>query len=149
MKVVLQRVKEARVEVAGEVSGRIERGLLLLLGVGRGDTEKDADYLAAKTLGLRVFPDENGKMNRSVVDVKGGILVVSQFTLLGDCSKGRRPSFDWAAPPEEARRLYDYFVDRLKESGLKVGTGVFQAMMDVHLLNDGPVTLLYESERML
>jgi D-aminoacyl-tRNA deacylase len=149
MKVVLQRVKEARVEVSGEVSGRIERGLLLLLGVARGDTEKDADYLAAKTLGLRVFPDENGKMNRSVVDVKGGILVVSQFTLLGDCSKGRRPSFDRAAPPEEARRLYDYFVDRLKESGLKVGTGVFQAMMDVHLLNDGPVTLLYESERML
>lgn len=145
MRAVLQRVSEASVRVDGVVVGRIGPGLVVLLGVGRGDTEADADYLAEKTLNLRVFPDEAGQMNRSVVEVGGGILVVSQFTLFGDARKGRRPGYTDAAAPEEANRLYELFVARLRPSGLPVATGVFRAMMDVALVNQGPVTLLLDS----
>jgi D-tyrosyl-tRNA(Tyr) deacylase len=145
MRAVVQRVREARVEVEGRVVGAIGRGLLVLLGVAREDTPRDADYLAEKIVGLRVFPDEEGKMNRSVREVGGAILVVSQFTLYGDTRKGRRPSFDRAAPPEQARSLYEYFVQALRARGIAVETGVFQAMMQVHLVNEGPVTLLCES----
>jgi D-tyrosyl-tRNA(Tyr) deacylase len=139
-------VSRASVTVEGQITGVIERGILVLLGVAKGDTEADADYLAEKITGLRIFPDEAGKMNLSVVDVNGGLLVVSQFTLLGDCKKGRRPGFDQAAPPEEANRLYEYFVARVRTKGIAVGTGVFQAHMDVELLNDGPVTFILESK---
>jgi D-tyrosyl-tRNA(Tyr) deacylase len=134
------------VEIDGEVAGSIGRGLLVLLGVGQGDSEKQAHWLADKIAGLRIFEDDAGKMNLSVEDVGGSALVVSQFTLYGDCRKGRRPSFTGAAPPEEADRLYQAFVARLRERGLPVETGVFQAMMQVHLVNDGPVTVVVESE---
>jgi len=134
------------VEVDGEVAGAIGRGLLVLLGVAQGDTEKQAHWLADKIAGLRIFEDEAGKMNLSVEEVGGEALVVSQFTLLGDCRKGRRPSFSGAAPPEEADRLYRVFVSRLKERGLPVATGVFQAKMQVHLVNEGPVTMVVEAE---
>lgn len=148
MRIVLQRVKHARVTVDGQVTGEISRGLLLLIGVGREDTEKDAQYLAQKTLALRIFPDEDGKMNRSLMEVDGAaILAVSQFTLYGDVRKGRRPSFDTAASPDHARSLYDHMVAQLRAGGARVETGVFQAHMDVDLLNDGPITLLYDSER--
>ena len=142
----MQRVSSARVEIDGEVAGSIGRGLLVLLGVGQGDSEKQAHWLADKIAGLRIFEDDAGKMNLSVEEVGGSALVVSQFTLYGDCRKGRRPSFTGAAPPEEADRLYQVFVERLKERGLPVATGVFQAMMQVHLVNEGPVTVLVESE---
>ena len=142
----MQRVSSARVEIDGEVAGSIGRGLLVLLGVGQGDSEKQAHWLADKIAGLRIFEDEAGKMNLSVEEVAGSALVVSQFTLYGDCRKGRRPSFTGAAPPEEADRLYQVFVNRLKERGLPVATGVFQAMMQVHLVNDGPVTVVLETE---
>ncbi len=145
MRAVVQRVGSARVEVEGEVRGRIERGLLVLLGVAQGDTPKDAIWLADKIAGLRVFEDDAGKMNLSLEDVGGSMLVVSQFTLLGDCRKGRRPSFTGAAPREEADRLYEIFVDRVREQGLPVETGVFQARMQVHLVNDGPVTLMLDT----
>lgn len=145
MKAVIQRVRRASVTVDGVVSGAIGGGLLVLLGVGKGDTESAADYLAAKIAGLRIFPDAEGKMNLSLVDTGGAMLVVSQFTLYGDCRKGRRPSFDAAAPPDEARRLYEYFVSRIRAANIPVETGVFQAHMDVELLNDGPVTLIVES----
>ncbi len=145
MRAVVQRVREARVEVNGVVTGSIGRGLLVLLGVAREDTPRDADYLAEKIAGLRIFPDEEGKMNRSVRDVGGALLVVSQFTLYGDTRKGRRPSFDRAAPPEQARALYERFVQALRAGGLPVETGVFQAMMQVHLINDGPVTIICDS----
>lgn len=145
MKAVIQRVRRASVTVDGMVSGAIGSGLLVLLGVGKGDTESAADYLAAKIAGLRIFPDAEGKMNLSLVDTGGAMLVVSQFTLYGDCRKGRRPSFDAAAPPDEARRLYEYFVSRIRAANIPVETGVFQAHMDVELLNDGPVTLIVES----
>jgi len=145
MKVVLQRVKNAHVEVAGATVGAIGRGLLILLGVARTDTRKDADYLVDKTLHLRIFPDEAGRMNRSVIETGGALLVVSQFTLYGDCKKGRRPSFEEAAPGEQARELYEYFVSHLKSSNIIVETGVFQAEMEVHLVNDGPVTIILES----
>jgi len=141
---VVQRVSSARVEIDGEVAGSIGRGLLVLLGVGQGDSEKQAHWLADKIAGLRIFEDDAGKMNLSVEEVGGSALVVSQFTLYGDCRKGRRPSFTGAAPPEEADRLYQVFVERLKERGLPVATGVFQAMMQVHLVNDGPVTVVVE-----
>jgi len=141
----LQRVKEARVEVEGRTVGAIGRGLLVLLGVARGDTPADADYLAEKILGLRIFPDAEGKMNLSVMEAGGGLLVVSQFTLYGDTRKGRRPSFDQAAPQEQARALYEHFVQRLRSRQAPVQTGVFQAMMQVHLINEGPVTILCES----
>jgi D-tyrosyl-tRNA(Tyr) deacylase len=145
MKAVVQRVVEARVEVDGEIAGAIGRGLLVLLGVAKTDTEADAAYLADKIVGLRIFPDEAGKMNRSVAEAGGDLLVVSQFTLYGDTRKGRRPSFDHAAPPEHARSLYEQFVRFCRDTGLTVRTGVFQAMMSVHLINDGPVTLICES----
>lgn len=148
MRIVLQRVVEARVEVDGQVTGAIGRGFLLLLAVGAGDSEKDADYLVNKTLGLRVFNDERGKMNLSIQDVAGGVLIVSQFTLYGDVRKGRRPSFDRAAPPETARVLYEYFVRQLAASGVPVATGVFQAEMKVHLINDGPVTFIYDAAKL-
>ena len=148
MRIVLQRVVEARVEVDGQVTGAIGRGFLLLLAVGVGDSEKDADYLVNKTLGLRIFNDERGKMNLSIQDVEGGVLVVSQFTLYGDVRQGRRPGFDRAAPPEKARALYEYFVRQLAATGVPVATGVFQAEMKVHLINDGPVTFMYDAAKL-
>ena len=143
---VLQRVTEARVDVAGKAVGSIGPGLLVLLGVGIGDTRKDADYLVGKVTQLRIFSDDAGRMNRSVIDVAGGILIVSQFTLLGDCRKGRRPSFDGAAPPELAQELYEYYVDRLRETVTHVETGIFRAEMQVYLVNDGPVTFILDSK---
>lgn len=145
MRVVIQRVTEARVEVGANVTGSIGPGLLVFLGIGKSDTEQDAKYLAQKVLDLRIFPDEAGKMNRSIREAGGGLLVVSQFTLYGDCRKGRRPSFDLAASPAEAARLYQYFVDMARQTGISVETGVFQAQMQVHLVNDGPVTLICDS----
>jgi len=147
MRAVVQRVSSAEVRVEGQVVGRIGPGLLVLLGVGQGDAEADADYLADKVLHLRIFPDEGGQMNRSVLDTRGELLAVSQFTLYGDTRRGRRPGFSSAAPPEEANRLYRYFVGRLRESGLRVEEGVFRAMMDVSLVNRGPVTLLLDSQK--
>jgi D-tyrosyl-tRNA(Tyr) deacylase len=144
MRAVIQRVSEARVVVDGETTGQIEQGILIYLGVGRDDSEKEADALLEKICVLRIFPDEAGKMNRNVEEIDGGLLIVSQFTLLGDCRKGRRPSFDAAAPPDEARRLYEYFVARARERNLPVGMGRFQAHMDVHSINDGPVTFVLE-----
>ena|SRR5947209_5700360 len=146
MRLVIQRVREARVDVDGRCCGSIGAGLLVLVAVAKSNTTADADYLVEKLLGLRIFPDQEGKMNRSVVEVGGGLLVVSNFTLYGDCSKGRRPSFDVAAGPEQARSLYDYFVEKLRARGGTVETGIFQAAMEVHLVNDGPVTLLCESK---
>lgn len=144
MRAVIQRVTSATVTVAGEVAGQIDQGLLVLLGVEKGDGEAQADWLAEKIVGLRVFEDGAGKMNRSLTDVGGALLVVSQFTLAGNCDKGRRPSFDSAAPAEEGRRLYDYFVGALKSLNIPVATGIFQADMQVALVNDGPVTFIIE-----
>src|SRR5579864_1922636 len=134
MRLVLQRVKEARVEVAGETVGAISTGLLILIGVTSADTPEDAEYLADKVIYLRIFADEERRMNRSILEVGGSLLVVSQFTLYGDCRKGRRPSFDRAAPPEQARQLYEYFVSRLSSRNIIVQTGVFQAEMLIHLV---------------
>jgi len=147
MRAVVQRVKESRVEVKKRVVGQIGPGLLILLGVGQDDTLKDCEYLAGKISHLRIFSDEKGFMNLSLLDTKGAALVVSQFTLWGDCRKGRRPSFVKAAPPEPARDLYEHFVELLKREGLTVATGMFQEMMDVHLINDGPVTLMLDSHK--
>jgi len=147
MRAVVQRVSEASVRIEGRVVGEIGPGLLVLLGVGRGDSEADADYLAGKVVHLRVFPDEGGQMNRSLLETGGSVLVVSQFTLYGDVRKGRRPGYSSAAPPEEANRLYEHFVALLRGLGAKVETGVFQAMMDVTLVNHGPVTLWLDSSR--
>jgi D-tyrosyl-tRNA(Tyr) deacylase len=147
MRAVVQRVKRARVTVTGEVVGEIGRGLLVLAGVGQNDTEKAADYLADKIAGLRIFDDEAGRMNRAVGEIGGAVLLVSQFTLFGDVRRGKRPSFDAAARPEQARRLYEYFVDRLRAAGLRCETGRFQEMMEVELVNDGPVTILLDSEK--
>lgn len=147
MRAVVQRVKESRVEVKEQVVGRIGPGLLILLGVGRDDALKDCEYLANKIAHLRIFSDNKGFMNLSLMDTGGEALVVSQFTLWGDCRKGRRPSFVNAAPPEPAKALYEHFVQFLKGKGLTVATGRFQEMMDVHLINDGPVTLMLDSTR--
>lgn len=147
MRAVVQRVSSAAVTVDGQVTGRIARGLLILVGVGREDTPRDVKYVAGKVRDLRLFDDGAGKMNRSLKDVGGAALVVSQFTLYGDCRRGRRPSFDAAAPPDEARALYDALVRTLREAGTPVETGVFQAMMNVELVNDGPVTVLLDSAR--
>lgn len=147
MRAVLQRVTRSSVEVDGACVGRIGKGWLVLLGVERGDTEVDAAWIADKVLNLRAFEDDQGKMNRSVLDEGGGILVVSQFTLLGDCRAGRRPSFTAAAEPADAERLYRHCADLLARSGLEVATGVFRAMMNVELVNDGPVTLILDSRK--
>lgn len=147
MRAVVQRVREATVSVVEQTVGAVGQGLMVLLGVARGDTSEDALYLAEKTAGLRIFEDDQGKMNRSVEEVGGGILVVSQFTLLGDCRKGRRPGFTDAAPPELADRLYEDYVTTLRAHGITVATGVFRADMQVHLVNDGPVTMLLDSRK--
>lgn len=146
MRAVIQRVTAADVQVDLEIVGRIGTGLLVLLGIARTDEEKHADYLADKVVNLRIFEDGEGKMNRSLLETGGELLVVSQFTLLGDCQKGRRPSFVEAAPPERAEQLYEYFVDQLRLKGINVSTGQFQAKMAVSLVNDGPVTLILESK---
>lgn len=145
MRAVVQRVTGARVEVDGAVTGEIGAGLLVLLGVSKTDSVKEAGFIAEKVVNLRIFSDENGKMNRSLLESGGALLVVSQFTLYGDCRKGRRPSFDAAAPAEQARALYEYFVESARSTGVRVETGIFQAHMAVSLVNDGPVTLLVES----
>jgi D-aminoacyl-tRNA deacylase len=149
MRAVVQRVTEARVEVAGKIVGEIGAGLLVLLGVAREDTGSDADYLAEKINNLRVFDDDQGKMNRSLLETGGAMLVVSQFTLYGDVRRGRRPSYTDAAEPEKANELYQYFVERIRSFGVKVETGVFQATMKVSLINDGPVTILLDSRKAL
>jgi D-tyrosyl-tRNA(Tyr) deacylase len=135
------------VDVAGSTVGAIRTGLLVLVGVTSTDTPKDAEYLVDKTIHLRIFPDEVRRMNRSIIEAQGALLVISQFTLYGDCTKGRRPSFDQAAPPEQAKNLYDYFVERLRLSNTMVETGVFQAEMEVYLVNDGPVTFVLDSNK--
>ncbi len=145
MRAVIQRVKEARVEVDGRVTGSISAGLVVLLGVSKADSRRDADYLADKILGLRIFADESGKMNRSVVEINAALLIVSNFTVYGDCRKGRRPSFDLAAGPERAEELYEYFVGRARAAPITVATGIFRASMSVYLVNDGPVTLCCDS----
>jgi D-aminoacyl-tRNA deacylase len=145
MRAVVQRVSRSQVTVNGEITGQIGLGLLVLLGVGRDDTEADAKYLAEKVFGLRVFEDGQGKMNRSVQDVGGSVLAVSQFTLYGDVRRGKRPSFEAAAPPDKARQLYEFFVDQIRAAGLRCETGRFQEMMKVELVNEGPVTILLDS----
>lgn len=145
MKSVIQRVRAAQVDVGNETVGRIGPGVLVLLGVEKGDGERDADWLADKIVNLRIFEDEAGKMNLSLRETGGALLAVSQFTLAGNCAKGRRPSFDGAAPPDEANRLYEYFVVRVRALGVPTETGIFQAMMEVSLVNDGPVTFVLES----
>jgi D-tyrosyl-tRNA(Tyr) deacylase len=145
MRAVVQRVSRAQVSVNAEITGEIGLGLLVLLGVGRDDTEADATYLAEKICGLRVFEDAQGKMNLSVQEVGGSVLAVSQFTLYGDVRRGKRPSFDAAAPPEEARQLYEFFVAQVRAHGLRCETGRFQEMMKVELVNEGPVTILLDS----
>ena len=146
MRALLQRVTQASVVVEGSVVGEIGAGLLILLGVAKPDTAVDAGFLVDKIVNLRIFPDTDGKMNRSLLDTGGSLLVVSQFTLYGDCRKGRRPGFDAAAPAEQARALYESFVEIARRSGLRVETGVFQAHMEVALVNDGPVTLMLETQ---
>jgi len=143
----VQRVSRCRVQVDGEVVGQIGRGLLVLLGVGKADNESAVDYLVEKILGLRIFEDDQEKMNLSIQDKSGEMLVVSQFTLFGDVRRGRRPSFDGAARPEEANHLYEYFVTKVREAGIRCETGRFRAMMDVELVNQGPVTILLDTEK--
>jgi D-tyrosyl-tRNA(Tyr) deacylase len=147
MRAVVQRVSRAQVTVNGERTGQIGHGLLVLLGVGREDTEADANYLAEKICGLRVFEDDAGKMNLALADVGGSVLAVSQFTLYGDVRRGRRPSFAGAAPPEKAREFYEFFVEQIRAAGLRCETGRFQEMMKVELVNEGPVTILLDSEK--
>ena len=147
MRAVVQRVSRAKVTVNGAITGEIGPGLLVLLAVGREDSRQEAEYLADKIAGLRVFEDEHGKMNCSVTEVGGGVLIVSQFTLYGDVRRGKRPSFDGAAPPDLARELYNYFVQRLRSAGLFCETGKFQEMMSVELVNEGPVTILLDSSK--
>ena len=145
MRAVVQRVKQSSVKAGNEIVGQIGRGLLVLLGVARDDTAKDADYLVNKIINLRIFEDQDGKMNRSLIETGGELLAVSQFTLLADCRKGRRPSFVGAAEPQKATDLYEKFVDLVREKGVNVQTGRFRAMMEVALINDGPVTVIIES----
>jgi D-tyrosyl-tRNA(Tyr) deacylase len=145
MRIVIQRVKEARVEVDGQVTGTISTGLVVLVGIAKNDSYQDADYLVEKILNLRIFPDDSGKMNRSLLEVNGSLLIVSNFTVYGDCRKGRRPSFDLAAGPDKAQGMYQYFVEKARRSPIRVETGVFRASMSVYLVNDGPVTLSCES----
>lgn len=145
MRAVIQRVSRAQVTVNEEITGQIGLGLLVLLGIGRDDTNADATYLVGKIAGLRIFEDAHGKMNLSVVDAGGSVLAVSQFTLYGDVRKGKRPSFDAAAPPEKARQLYEYFVEQIRAAGLRCETGRFQETMKVELANEGPVTILLDS----
>ena len=145
MRLILQRVSEASVTVGGNTVGSIRTGLLILAGMAKSDTESEVNYLAEKVLGLRIFSDSAGKMNLNIVDAGGSLLVVSQFTLYGDCRKGRRPSFDQAAPPEQAQALYNYLVETLRRGPVPVETGVFQATMEVHLVNQGPVTILMDT----
>jgi len=147
VRAVIQRVKEAQVRIGNKTVGDIGKGLLVLLGVEHNDSLGDVQYLAAKTLELRIFEDDASKMNLSVQDIKGEIMVVSQFTLLGDCRKGRRPSFTDAAPPHHANVLYEQFISHISKSLLKVVTGEFQTMMEVHLINDGPVTFILDSRK--
>jgi D-tyrosyl-tRNA(Tyr) deacylase len=148
MRAVVQRVSRAQVMVDEKIVGKIGRGLLVLLGVTHADSEADADYLADKIAGLRVFEEENGKMNLDTASVSGEVLVVSQFTLYGDVRRGKRPSFDAAAPPERARQLYEYFVERIRATGLPCQTGRFQETMQLELVNDGPVTILLDSTKL-
>jgi D-aminoacyl-tRNA deacylase len=147
MRAVVQRVSRAQVTVNGEIVGQIELGLLVLLGVGREDGEADALYLAEKIAGLRIFEDDQGKMNCSVQEAGGSVLSISQFTLYGDVRRGKRPSFDEAAPPETAKQLYEFFVEKIRATGLRCETGKFQAMMQVELANEGPVTILLDSKK--
>ena len=147
MRAVVQRVSRAQVRVGDEIAGDIGPGLLVLLGVGDGDTFADADYLAEKIAGLRIFEDEHGKMNLGLTEIAGSVLAVSQFTLYGDVRRGKRPAFDAAAPSEKARTLYEYFVERIRLAGLPCETGRFQEMMQVELVNDGPVTILLDSSK--
>jgi D-tyrosyl-tRNA(Tyr) deacylase len=147
LRLVIQRVKQASVRVDDEIAGQIGHGLLIFLGVGEDDTEEDAGYLVEKVLGLRIFADDEGRFHRSVRDVHGSLLVVSQFTLWGDCRKGRRPSFSRSARPEKAEPLYELFIQKIAIAGLPVASGRFQEMMEVSLINDGPVTLLLDSRR--
>lgn len=147
MRAVIQRVSRARVRVNGQTTGEIGPGLLILLGVGQGDTSKEADYLLDKIIHLRIFEDPEGKMNLSLLDAGGELMVISQFTLYADCRKGRRPSFTDAGPPGEAQKLYDYFVTAARTRGVKVATGIFQAIMEVELVNSGPVTILLDSSK--
>jgi len=149
LKALLQRVTGASVCVEGEVVGKIGRGLVVLLGVATGDNEKDAQYLAQKTANLRIFSDEAGKFNLSALDIQGELLIVSQFTLLADTARGRRPSFIEAAPPAEAKSLFDYFVEQVRAQGLKLATGQFQQHMEVEIHNDGPVTIMLDSKEKL
>lgn len=147
MRAVIQRVSEASVAISSEIVGEIRDGVLVLLGVARGDTSADADYLAEKITNLRIFADGEGKMNRSLLETGGEMLVVSQFTLYGDARRGRRPSYSDAAEPEKANELYEYFVERVRSFGIKTETGIFQAMMRVGLINEGPVTILLDSQK--
>ena len=147
MRAVVQRVSRAQVSVEGEITGQIGLGLVVLLGVGRDDEEQDAVYLAEKIAGLRIFEDEQGKMNRSVREAGGSVLAISQFTLYGDVRRGKRPSFDAAAAPEKARALYEFFLEQIRAAGLQCETGRFQAMMKVELANEGPVTILLDSKK--
>jgi D-tyrosyl-tRNA(Tyr) deacylase len=149
MRAVVQRVSHAKVTVGAEIAGEIGIGLLVLLGVSREDAAQDADYLAEKIVGLRIFEDSHGKMNLPVAEVSGALMVVSQFTLYGDARRGKRPSFDAAAPPEQARRLYQHFVEKIRASGLRCETGRFQETMQVELVNEGPVTILLDSVKTL
>ncbi|MGB9789970.1 D-aminoacyl-tRNA deacylase [Thermotoga caldifontis] len=147
MRAVVQRVHRASVTVDGKLVGRIDRGLLVYLGVGKNDTEKDVDWMCEKIANLRIFEDENGKMNLSLLQVDGELLVISQFTLYGDCRRGRRPSFDEAAPAELGERMYELFIEKMRQQLRKVEKGVFGAHMEVESINDGPVTILLDSER--
>jgi D-tyrosyl-tRNA(Tyr) deacylase len=147
MRAVVQRVSRSQVQVDGQTTGQIGKGLLVLLGIGNGDSAKEADYLLEKIINLRIFEDSGGKLNLSLLDIKGALMVISQFTLYADCRKGRRPSFTDAAPPETAKALYEYFLDKARLTGLAIASGIFQAMMEVELINSGPVTILLDSSR--